>query len=305
MIGVYISVIITAYNRKEFLLDAMNSVLDQTLDHDKYEIILIKNFRDENVDKIAKEYMIKNIYMEGTIGEYLKVGLQEAKGNVISFMDDDDIFLKNKLEVVYALFKNNEKLVYFHNLSQFIDENKHPINRFGNGLDFNLSSISIRKSILSLNSLDNLSSLPDSFMLYSAFENGGIIISGDSVLSYYRWHNSTTNLVGDNDSKDKFKFKLSQKFISQLEIFYSNFKSVKTRKYILNYMMALKVNVNIFTKLHCSNRIYKMKVGEMVGYVLIFNYWGKRKYYPLKFLKFLEMYLPENILKKILFKDIL
>jgi len=38
----YISVIITAYNRKEFLLDAFNSALNQTLDRSKYEIIVTK-----------------------------------------------------------------------------------------------------------------------------------------------------------------------------------------------------------------------------------------------------------------------
>jgi len=33
----YISVIITAYNRKGFLLEAFNSALNQTLDRSKYE----------------------------------------------------------------------------------------------------------------------------------------------------------------------------------------------------------------------------------------------------------------------------
>ena len=37
----YISVIITAYNRKEFLLNAIKSALNQTLDKKYYEIIVI------------------------------------------------------------------------------------------------------------------------------------------------------------------------------------------------------------------------------------------------------------------------
>ena len=46
----YISVIITAYNRKEYLLDAINSVINQTLDKKYYEIIVIKNYNDSKID---------------------------------------------------------------------------------------------------------------------------------------------------------------------------------------------------------------------------------------------------------------
>ena len=42
----FISVIITAHNRKEFLLEAVNSALNQTLPKDEYEIIVVKNFQD-------------------------------------------------------------------------------------------------------------------------------------------------------------------------------------------------------------------------------------------------------------------
>jgi Glycosyl transferase family 2. len=38
----YISVIITAYDRKEYLLQAINSTIKQSLSKDLYEIILIK-----------------------------------------------------------------------------------------------------------------------------------------------------------------------------------------------------------------------------------------------------------------------
>jgi Glycosyl transferase family 2. len=43
---VEISVTITAYNRKDFYMDAIKSVLNQTLPNDKYEIIFVSNFRD-------------------------------------------------------------------------------------------------------------------------------------------------------------------------------------------------------------------------------------------------------------------
>ena len=90
----YISVIITAYNIKEFLLNAIKSVLKQTLEKKYYEIIVIKNFLDKDIDDLIDEKKIKHILMEGTLGEFLYKGISEANGEIISFLDDDDLFLE-------------------------------------------------------------------------------------------------------------------------------------------------------------------------------------------------------------------
>lgn len=297
---VYISVIITAYNRKQFILDAINSALNQSLNRDKYEIIVIKNFVDENIDRIINENKIKQANLEGTMGKYLLTGFNMAQGNVISFLDDDDIFFENKLEAVYEIFKNNDKVIYFHNLPRFIDENKNPIDGLGKAASFNMSCISIRKNIVQLDKLAHLSFLIDSFMLYSAFDTGGLIISSNKILSYYRLHDSTSNINGNTDSKLIFKNKLFQNFITQLELFYREFKSRRAKKYILNYMITLKLNVNIYNKLGYSDKHYNIKFKELFTYLLIFNYWGKKRTYPIKFFKLFEVYLPMNILKKII-----
>ena len=44
-----LSVIVTAYNRKEFLLEALQSAVNQTLKREEYEIICIKNFKDAKI----------------------------------------------------------------------------------------------------------------------------------------------------------------------------------------------------------------------------------------------------------------
>jgi glycosyltransferase involved in cell wall biosynthesis len=55
----FISVIITAHNRREFLLDAVNSALNQTLPKDEYEIIIVKNFSE--YDDILKNLGSRNL----------------------------------------------------------------------------------------------------------------------------------------------------------------------------------------------------------------------------------------------------
>ena len=112
----YISVIITAYDRKEFLLNAIKSALNQTLDKKYYEIIVIKNFRDENIDDfIIENKIVEIISNDNSLAGKLIEALNVAKGTVISFLDDDDLFSSNKLEVVYNKFKSNNNICYYHN----------------------------------------------------------------------------------------------------------------------------------------------------------------------------------------------
>ncbi|MCW1293277.1 MAG: glycosyltransferase [Candidatus Parvarchaeota archaeon] len=66
----YISVIVTAYNRKEFLLNALKSAVNQTLDRKFYEIIVVKNFNDNEIDNYIQQNNIKEINMDGTVGEF-------------------------------------------------------------------------------------------------------------------------------------------------------------------------------------------------------------------------------------------
>jgi glycosyltransferase involved in cell wall biosynthesis len=57
----YISVIVTAYNRKDFILKAIRSVLTQSLDKSEYEIIVIKNFNNKALDTFLKGKNVKTI----------------------------------------------------------------------------------------------------------------------------------------------------------------------------------------------------------------------------------------------------
>jgi glycosyltransferase involved in cell wall biosynthesis len=112
----YISVVITAYNRKEFLLDAFDSALNQTLDRSKYEIIVSKNFIDEKIDGYIKKNGGRLVFFEkGGIGPRIADALKYVKGEVICFLDDDDLFTREKLEYVYNIFQKNKNIVYMNN----------------------------------------------------------------------------------------------------------------------------------------------------------------------------------------------
>lgn len=101
-----VSVIIPSFNRFKFLLKAIESVKNQT--YDNIEIIVVNDrstekayyeydFEKENVIIIHVKINSKNIY--GFPYPQRNYGLERASGKYIAFLDDDDIWFPNKLEL--------------------------------------------------------------------------------------------------------------------------------------------------------------------------------------------------------------
>ena len=214
----YISVIVTAYNRKEYLREAVESIINQTLNKEYYEIIIIKNFLTP-FDKDWKEKGIKILFLEnGNIGTFLKLGVRMAKGEIIVFLDDDDIFFTNKLGILYNFFKVHKEVVYYHNNTIAIDERGRQIDEtiipkckdylitdcqkkstlytfILNKHYFNLSSTAVRKRILLkyLEYFDNVTSTDD-FMTFVSVASKGVLVCSPKVLTKYRVHNKNASM---------------------------------------------------------------------------------------------------------------
>jgi len=275
----YISVIITAYNRKEFLLDAFNSALNQTLSRDKYEIIVTKNFTYDKIDNYIKKNGGKLVFFEeGSIGEQIADALKYAKGQVICFLDDDDLFDKEKLHYIYNIFSKNANFGYMHNSEYFINENKKKVNTKINMYEknkslvlmnkdkrilklikveqdynpiFNMSSIAIRKNLLInyLKYLKNLKTNQDGFMYFCALNSDFDLYFTNKKLTYYRLHNSTT--INHNSYKN-FKETLIKQFeytCNSLEPLLSAF----VKKSIILYLAYWLREREIFYYFHKGN----------------------------------------------------
>lgn len=97
---VLVSVIIPFYNRVELVKNAIDSVLNQT--HKNFEILLVN---DGTKDVSALEQYLKNekirlidIGENKGVSNARNVGIQNAKGTFVAFLDSDDTFVENKLE---------------------------------------------------------------------------------------------------------------------------------------------------------------------------------------------------------------
>ena len=111
-----ISVIVTAYNRKQYLDESLRSLERQTLPKDRFEVILITNFE---FDISGYSMNIRPIVMEGSIGKFIQRGILESNNDRICFLDDDDLFHPQKLQIIfdsfgpeYMYFKNSYKIFY-------------------------------------------------------------------------------------------------------------------------------------------------------------------------------------------------
>lgn len=102
-----ISVIIPTYNRRAELLRAIDSVISQTLRPE--EIIIIDDCSDFSVREfLAEKYgdsvcVITNRENMGA-AESRNIGARRATGDYIAFLDSDDYWERNKLEVQASIF---------------------------------------------------------------------------------------------------------------------------------------------------------------------------------------------------------
>ncbi len=106
-----ISVVIPVYNREKLVGRAIKSVLDQTFGD--YEIIVIDDGSVDGTKKVVQRYKgrIKYIYQENKgISTARNRGIQEASGEYIAFLDSDDTWAPEKLEIQLDLMQKNERL---------------------------------------------------------------------------------------------------------------------------------------------------------------------------------------------------
>ncbi|MEM1120157.1 MAG: glycosyltransferase family A protein [Bacteroidota bacterium] len=100
-----VSVIITAFNYEQYIVDAVESVLNQT--YRSFELIVVDDGSTDNTRKVLAPYMdhIQYHYQvnQGLSGA-LNKGITLAKGTFIAFLDADDLWLPHKLSLQVNTF---------------------------------------------------------------------------------------------------------------------------------------------------------------------------------------------------------
>ena len=114
-----ISAIISTYNRERYLPQVLNSLKEQTLAKDGFEIIVINNNSTDETESISKSFEKDNpdiafqYFMETSQGlSYARNrGIKESKGELVTFIDDDAFLEKDYLERIVEYFDANPESV--------------------------------------------------------------------------------------------------------------------------------------------------------------------------------------------------
>jgi glycosyltransferase involved in cell wall biosynthesis len=125
-----VSVVIPTYNHARYLGRALQSVLNQT--YTNWEAIVIDNHSTDTTDEIMASFndpriaYIK-IHNNGVIAASRNAGIRAAKGEWIAFLDSDDWWTNDKLEVCFDSV--DEKVDLVHHDMEIVSEQPRPFKR--------------------------------------------------------------------------------------------------------------------------------------------------------------------------------
>ena len=106
-----VSIIMPSYNTASYIAEAINSVQNQT--YTNWELIIVDDCSTDSTDDIVKKYLtdkrIKYFKKDSNSGAAISrnIALKKASGKWIAFLDSDDMWARDKLEVQIEFMKKN------------------------------------------------------------------------------------------------------------------------------------------------------------------------------------------------------
>ena len=150
-----VSVILPTCNRPSLLSKAIKSVLNQS--YQDFEIIVVDDGlleRAEDVVKKINDERIKYIKHEKNLGGGVarNTGIKNARGEFVAFLDDDDEWVENKLDLQIQRLKNSSHDIGFcFSAVKNIYDDKEVVSVVEDGIiDYYEKSLSIFKGVLTV-----------------------------------------------------------------------------------------------------------------------------------------------------------
>ncbi|PYR56774.1 MAG: hypothetical protein DMF91_21140 [Acidobacteria bacterium] len=138
-----VSVAICTYNSLRFIDETLQSVFAQTFQD--FEIVLVDDgSTDGSVDFIERHHSDPRVTIVRQPHQSLRVARPSAvahsNGEFIAFLDQDDVWLPNKLERQVAAGRASEDAALIFSDCWLIDDSGHTIGRLSDQYDFSATS---------------------------------------------------------------------------------------------------------------------------------------------------------------------
>jgi glycosyltransferase involved in cell wall biosynthesis len=118
----FVSVIMPAYNAAPFIGTAIDSVLAQTYSH--HELTVVDDGSTDGTAEIVRAYGGRLRYVRQGNARQAAArnrGIAESRGELIAFVDADDVWRQDKLERQVALLTSNPRLGLAYSSMELID----------------------------------------------------------------------------------------------------------------------------------------------------------------------------------------
>ena len=121
------SVIMPTYNHSKFIGKAIKSVIGQS--ERDFELIIINNFSTDNTLKIIKNFKdsrikVINFNNLGIIASSRNEGIKISRGQYIAFLDSDDFWFSNKLEISLKFINQGHNFICHQITNKIVKKKK-------------------------------------------------------------------------------------------------------------------------------------------------------------------------------------
>lgn len=123
-----VSVIIPVYNGEQYIETAIESVLSQT--NCSFELLVINDGSTDQTSLAVAPYRSRLRYFEQEnqgVSVARNLGIEQARGQYLAFLDADDYFLTDKLSEQLKIFQNDPEIGLVHSGWQRVDSQGHKL----------------------------------------------------------------------------------------------------------------------------------------------------------------------------------
>ena len=217
-----VTVLIDTYNHERFIEDAIVSVLEQDFPPSYMEILVVDDGSTDRTPEIARKFSSRVRLIRKANGgqaSAFNVGISEAKGEIIAFLDGDDWWVRNKLtRVVDALHADPTVGIVGHGIVMAYKDSSEESLTLRDGFRFRANTLEgakcfrLRRAFLGTSRmtirsalLAEIGAVPEGigieadeylFTLAAVMATAQIL---PETLTYYRLHDANAFQMGEHD----------------------------------------------------------------------------------------------------------
>jgi len=250
----FFSIIIPTYNQGTFLSKCLKSVFQQS--YKDFEVIVIDNHSNDStknvLKKLKKKIMWKKIYNKGVIAKSRNMGIKIARGKWLAFLDSDDTWNKDRLEIIYdqirkknfdilcsgEVFKKNNKIINMNIPGPYETSFYKKLILTGNRLSTSATVVKkyfLKKKKIIFNEAKKFNTCEDYFFFLEIASKDGKFYFLKKILGTHRFHkkSSSSNLISTLETEKEVlkhhifkvqKFKRNSIILWNEAIYFRNLK---------------------------------------------------------------------------------